>query len=91
MTCNVPDLLRQACANGFDLVAEDNVLTRGIILQLLCNFSGSGGGGTGTGATFGNYSGGTPTFTPASGAGMAIDTSNDTFWEYHDGAWHNLV
>lgn len=91
MTCDIPTLLRQACANGFDLVAEDTVLTRGIILQLLCNFSDSGGGSVGTGATFGDYGGSTPTFTPASGSGLAIDTSNHTFWEYDNGAWHNLV
>ena len=57
------------------------------ILQVL-NGLNLGGGGGGTGAVFGNYHGGQPTFTPATGNGLAVDTSNGTLWEYYNGAWH---
>ena len=59
---------------------------------LVCQINSSGGGGGGgTGATFGNYGGVAPNFTPASGVGLAVDISNQTLWEYNTGAWHNLV
>lgn len=56
---------------------------------LTCQIAaGGGGGGGGSGATFGNYGGGQPNFTPAGGTGLAVDTSNGTLWEYYNGAWH---
>ena len=45
-------------------------------------------GGTGSGATFADYGGGAPTFTPSAGTGLAVDTSDGTLWEYYNGAWH---
>jgi hypothetical protein len=46
------------------------------------------GGGTGTGATFGNYGGGIPSFTPTGGTGLAVDTSNGAIWAYYNGGWN---
>lgn len=46
------------------------------------------GGGGGGGATCGNYAGGEPDFTPATGCGVAIDTSDGRIWWYYSGAWH---
>jgi hypothetical protein len=60
------------------------------LLQLIAQNIGSGGGG-GTGATFGNYGGGQPSFTPSSGTGLAVDTSTNNFWDYYGGSWHQLV
>lgn len=37
---------------------------------------------------FGNYGGAAPTFTPASGNGVAIDSVTGQLWEYYGGAWH---
>jgi hypothetical protein len=47
-------------------------------------------GGGGSGFTFGNYGGGPnePTFTPATGEGAAVDTSDGTVWYYYSGSWH---
>lgn len=59
------------------------------LLQLLVQNIGSGGGGSGT--TCGNYGGGQPNFTPASGCALAIDTSNRGLWAYTNGAWNQLV
>jgi hypothetical protein len=61
-----------------------------VLIWLFCQIA-ANGAGSGTGATFGNYGGTTPNFTPASGTGLAIDKDTDTLWEYHDGAWHELV
>jgi hypothetical protein len=36
----------------------------------------------------GNYAGGQPNFTPASGAAVAIDTSNNRPWWYVNGQWN---
>lgn len=57
------------------------------ILTALNNLSSS----RGAGATFGNYGGGQPSFTPTSGTALAIDTSNQNFWAYDNGAWHLIV
>jgi hypothetical protein len=87
MAQDIDTILANACLNRFLCLSPAQ--QRAVLLQILCNFS--GGGGTGTGATFGNYGGGTPTPPPASGSGLAVDTSNHTFWEYDNGVWHNLV
>ena len=73
-----------ACINsfippGFQLAA---------LIYLASQIVANGGTGTGSGATFDNYAGGAPTFTPASGTGLAVDTSDGTLWEYYNGAWH---
>lgn len=52
-------------------------------------FSSTSGSGSFTTNVFAsNYGGGTPTDTPASGIGIAFDTSNGTWWAYYTGAWH---
>lgn len=45
------------------------------------------GGGVGGGVICGAYAG-QPTFTPASGCGVAIDTTTDIIYWYYSGAWH---
>jgi hypothetical protein len=86
MPCSIPDLLRQACANDFDKVAEDAVLTRGILLQLLCNMSEGGIGNVDIKS--GNYGGNAPTWIPSGDTGIAFDTSTGDQWNYYSGAWH---
>jgi len=61
------------------------LIEMGLLVQILQNGSAGGGGG---GVTCGNYAGGQPNFTPASGCGNAIDTSNGNIWWYYNGAWH---
>ena len=62
----------------------------GALLYLINAGGGSAGGG---GATFGNYGGGgnAPNFTPASGTGQAVDTSNGALWAYYNGAWTEQI
>lgn len=60
-------------------------------MSLLAIIANGISGGTGTGATFGNYAGSTPNFTPAGGTGLAVDTSTENLWAYNNGAWHQLV
>jgi len=48
-------------------------------------------GGASAGATFGNYGGAAPNFIPASGTGMAVDTSTQNLWVYDNSGWHQLV
>jgi hypothetical protein len=56
-------------------------------LSLLSIIAGGSVGG-GASITTGNYAGGTPNFTPASGTGIAIDTSNNRVWWYFNGGWN---
>lgn len=83
MTCDLPTLLRQACENNFDTAAEDAVMARAVLLQLLCNFTG--------GATQQVFSGsGAPTTqVPAFGAGVYFDyVSKDVYyWNPLTSAW----
>jgi hypothetical protein len=79
-------LLDQAkCYNCYGTSGLWALFELALLQQIAVNGS---GGGTGTGATFGNYGGGQPNFTPASGTGLAVDTSDGAFWEYYNGAWH---
>ena len=41
MACDVSQLLTDACSNGFQQIAEQDVLARGVILQELYQISGS--------------------------------------------------
>lgn len=86
MTCDLPTLLRAACANDFDKAADDPALTNALILQLLCNMS-EGGVGV-SDVRSGNYGGAAPTWTPASGTGIGFDTSDGTQYNYYSGVWH---
>jgi hypothetical protein len=57
------------------------------LLQIIAqNVSGGAAPGTSS-VTYGNYSGGQPSFTPASGNGMAVDTSDGAIWVYVNGVW----
>lgn len=51
-TCNVNDLLTQACANGFNCLDEGQ--QRAVLLSLLCDLA---AGGTGGGAVWGSITG----------------------------------
>ena len=57
-----------------------------VIIYLLCQIANSGGAGGGL--TCGNYAGNQPTFTPASGCALALDTSNGRPWWYYNGQWN---
>jgi len=80
--CSIATLQADACSNGFAALSEGDKMA--ILLQLLCNIVEEGGGGV----RCGNYGGGEPDFTPASGCGVAIDTSNERIWWYYSAAWH---
>jgi hypothetical protein len=82
--CNVQTLLKNAACFACLSPGEWEILE----LQLLCEIQNSSGG-TGSGAVCGNYTGGQPNFTPASGCGIAIDSSNGTVWYYYSGSWHS--
>jgi hypothetical protein len=73
--------LINAIAAGFDQPSTRD-------LMIIAAYGASSGGGGGGGATFGNYAGGQPNFTPSGGTGLAVDTSNGTLWEYYSGSWH---
>jgi hypothetical protein len=72
--------LASAISNGYDRLSDRDLK--------LCILQGASAGGGGTGATFGNYAGIAPNFTPSGGTGLAVDTSNGTIWSYYNGAWH---
>lgn len=79
MTCSLPELLSQACANNFDVAAEDKVMAKAVLLQMLCNFSG--------GATQQVFSGdGAPpaSLVPAFGSGVYWDKTGKETWYYND-------
>jgi hypothetical protein len=84
VTCDPNTLADDAkCFTGISPIQQE-----AMIVYLLCQIA-SGQGGTG--ATFGDYGGIAPNFTPQNGTGIAIDTSNQTLWVYDNGGWHNLV
>lgn len=80
----VTQILSQACENRFSCLPSlrhfDIVLAE-LLLEIRDGMSN-------VATVFANYSGGQPTFTPASGTGTAVDTSNGTVWHYYSGAWH---
>lgn len=55
-------------------------------LEVVIAYALSNGGGAG--GLIQNFAGKTPNIVPASGSGMAIDTSNGSLWFYYNGAWH---
>ena len=77
MTCDLPTILRQACENDFDKAAEDAVMARAILLQLLCNFTG--------GATQQCFASDGPPTTqiPAFGAGTCWDYTNKVLYSWN--------
>lgn len=72
--------------------AQSSDTERQLLIKILNTLNASGGsGGSNNGIQGGsaNYSGGSPSFTPAAGVlGMAVDTSNGRLWLYYSGAWH---
>lgn len=61
---------------------------RQLLVKILLSTNAGGGGGGGTGdVRQGNYAGGQPDFTPASGAGIGFDNSNGRVWNYYGGQW----
>lgn len=83
MPCDAASLINTAYANGYPKLSHLDLLM--CIVNAACAGGGGGGGG---GVTCGNYAGGQPNFTPASGCGNAIDTSNGRVWWYYGGGWH---
>ena len=77
-TCNLTTLQSEACANGFQALANtDQVLTRAVILQLLCNLSAGISGSS-------NLSGsGSPVgvVTPDAVNQFYRDTSGNALWQ----------
>jgi len=61
---------------------------RQLLVKILNVLGGSGtNAGSGVQAGYGNYGGGAPTFTPATGTlGLAVDTSNNRVW-WWTGSW----
>lgn len=84
--CSLTTLETDACTNGFMKVAQNEILWRAVVLQLLCNASEGGAG-----LQCGDYSGGEPNFTPSGSCGIAFDTSNDSLWAYRNGAWVEMI
>lgn len=76
-------LINQAnCYNCFGNPGMWQLMELALLAQIAQN------GGSGGSLTCGNYGGGQPSFTPASGCGLALDTSNGRPWWYYNGAWH---
>ena len=82
MASTAQTLLNSAIAAGYDALSSRD------LKECLLYAVQSGGGGTVGSITFGNYSGGTPNFTPSSGGGLAVDTSNGRPWYYYNSIWH---
>jgi len=85
MACDLATIQTQLCTSGIGTVTNPVTLLQ-IIAQLTCEASEGGGGGGGA-VICGNY-GGQPTFTPTTGCGVAVDTSDGTIYWYYSGAWH---
>jgi len=86
VNCDPKSLLKAAVSAGYMDYSSKEMLAVETYLQ--CQLASGGGGGGGSGITFDNYNGGVPNFTPASGTGEAVDTSNNTIWLYYNGSWH---
>lgn len=87
-TCNIGELITDACASGFKCLSEEQY--RALILQLLCNISEGGGGGT---QQVFLYTGAAPVTNPDDPALPAIsykeDGSGPTFyWNVSAQAWN---
>lgn len=76
MTCDLPTLLRQACVDDFDKAAEDTVIFRATLLQLLCNLSG------GAGQQVFSVNGPPTTQVPAFDAGIFWDNLNKIQYQW---------
>ena len=78
---------------GSELYGSGTVPVKGDTLRMLMvkeviSTNNGGGGGSGSGAVFGAYGvGNPPNFTPASGTGLAVNTSDGSLWTYYGGAW----
>jgi hypothetical protein len=86
MTCSATTLVAEATSSMYANLPTP--IQQAIITHLLCQLASGAAGSIGT--TFGNYGGGPnePTFTPASGTGVAVDTFDGTVWYYYSGSWH---
>lgn len=86
MATDPASLLAQA--NCFACFGANEYMLDLMELALLVQLVQGGGIVGGGGVQCGNYAGGQPNFTPSSGCGNAIDTSNGQIWWYYNGAWH---
>lgn len=81
MACDAKSILATAYSNGYAGMSERD-------LKMATVASACAGGGSGGGLTCGNYAGGQPSFTPSTGCGIGLDTSNGRPWWYYSGSWH---
>ena len=79
-----------ASAQCFACYAANPYMLELIEIGLLVQILQGGSVGGGSGIVFGAYGGAQPNFTPASGQGVAIDTSPGftRLWIYVNGAWN---
>jgi hypothetical protein len=82
MTCDPQTLL--SSASCFSCLSPG--MLNLIQVQLLCEISSAIGGGSGT-AGFISCGVGPPVAAPAAGCGGYVDTSNDAFYLFRNGAW----
>lgn len=76
-------LTEAGCAGCYTNASMADLLKVGLLSQI------SAAAETGGGAVVcANYGGGNPTFTPASGCGVAVDTSTGQVFWYYNGAWN---
>jgi len=78
MACDAQTLITAAYSQGYAKLSDRDLME--CIVASACS--------SGAGLVAGNYAAGQPNFTPISGAGSAVDTSNGAFWLYYSGGWH---
>ena len=84
MTCSATALVAEATSSMYAQLPTPT--QQAIITHLLCQLASGAAGSIGT--TFGNYGSVEPNFTPASGTGVAVDTSDGTVWYFYNGGWN---
>jgi len=75
-------------ANCYSCYSAQWALLELALLSQAVTLLSSGGSGGALSPTCGNFGGGQPNFTPASGCANAVDTSNGRIWWFWSGAWH---
>ena len=84
-TCSLTTLEIDACSNQFSQAAQNEIMFRALVLQLLCNISDGSGS---TGLFSGDYSGIAPVIVPSTATAIAFDTITGTQWNWYSGSWH---
>lgn len=71
----------QKCLPCFTNSSLVDMIKVGLLSQISTAIAGSG-------VVCADYGGGTPTYVPATGCGVAVDTSTQQIWWYYSAAWH---